>query len=263
VVSIPPVPPHGPPHGPDDQDDPTGIRALLSGMPDPGPMPADLVERINASIAAEQAARAGSRGLHDLNDLHDLHGPVVVPLRRHRRWQRLGLAAAVAAVAAVGVPALLTSGGSSWIASLTTTNSAASDSAAGSAERGPAASSSAQPKAPSAAGVTIYASGTAYTSSGFSSQVRAFVDRRGTPLAPLAAEAPAIGPAGTPLGIAPCLSALKLDPSAQVSADLGTFDGAPAIIVLASTDTSQTAYAVGRGCTAGATTVLTGPVRVS
>ena len=64
MVSTPPVPPadKGAP-----EHDPTGIRELLSALPDPGPMPADLVSRINASIAAEQSAREG--------------GGTVVPLR--------------------------------------------------------------------------------------------------------------------------------------------------------------------------------------
>lgn len=42
-----------------DDIDPTGMRALLSALPDPGPMPADLVERITASLAAEQAGGSG------------------------------------------------------------------------------------------------------------------------------------------------------------------------------------------------------------
>ena len=51
MVSTPPVPPD-----PDDLDeDPTGIRALLGSLPDPGPMPDDLVARIQASLTAEQA----------------------------------------------------------------------------------------------------------------------------------------------------------------------------------------------------------------
>ena len=39
------------------EDDPTGIRDLLSALPDPGPMPQDLVERIEARLAVEQVSR--------------------------------------------------------------------------------------------------------------------------------------------------------------------------------------------------------------
>lgn len=38
--------------------DPTGVRSILAGLRDPGPMPQDLVERISASLAAEEARRA-------------------------------------------------------------------------------------------------------------------------------------------------------------------------------------------------------------
>lgn len=37
--------------------DPTGVRALLQGLPDPGPMPTDLVARIESLLAAEQEQR--------------------------------------------------------------------------------------------------------------------------------------------------------------------------------------------------------------
>ena len=35
------------------EHDPTGMRALLCGLPDPEPMPDDLVARISAALAAE------------------------------------------------------------------------------------------------------------------------------------------------------------------------------------------------------------------
>lgn len=41
-----------------DEVDPTGVRALLSSLPDPGPMPAALVARITASLQAEQLHRS-------------------------------------------------------------------------------------------------------------------------------------------------------------------------------------------------------------
>lgn len=45
---------------PDPEDDPTGVRALLSSLPDPGPMPTDLVERIQASLEQERVRRLAS-----------------------------------------------------------------------------------------------------------------------------------------------------------------------------------------------------------
>ena len=42
------------------EHDPTGMRALLSSLPDPGPMPEDLVARITAALAHEAGADAGA-----------------------------------------------------------------------------------------------------------------------------------------------------------------------------------------------------------
>ncbi|WP_203230470.1 hypothetical protein, partial [Segeticoccus rhizosphaerae] len=39
-------------------EDPTGVRALLSSLPEPGPMPPELVARITASLEREQQERA-------------------------------------------------------------------------------------------------------------------------------------------------------------------------------------------------------------
>lgn len=79
-----------------DEVDPTGIRDLLAALPDPGPMPADLVERITARLEVERAHLAGSapEGLTARSD-------AVIDLaaeRSHRRPARtlgiLGIAAA-------------------------------------------------------------------------------------------------------------------------------------------------------------------------
>lgn len=268
MVSPPPGRPPVPPLGPSgdargrrpteaqgELDDPTGVRALLAALPAPGPMPDDLVARITASIAAEQAARAGA---------------TVVPLesRRPPRWQRLGLAAAAAAIAVVALPALLSSGPTSWLASLSASHqgSESSEGSAASLRAAPVVPSSTAtiPGGGSVAGTVaaprIYASGTAYRRGAFAQQVRAFLSHPGTPLAPLAAESPAIGPAGTPRGLAPCLAMLRLDPAAQVSADVASFDGQPAVVVVVHAGTTQIAYAVDRRCTTGAGAVLTGPL---
>lgn len=260
------------PDRPEDLDDPTGVRALLAGLPDPGPMPDHLVARINASIAAEQEARAGS---------------AVVSLDTRRRpWRRLGLAAAAAAVAAVAVPALLTgSGPGGMLASLSgsSSGSAASSSAAGTTQEsaaraaqdstggagGGAAASPDRPQRPPAGtaaapggAVSVHASHAAYTSTGFAAQAAAFAAHPGATLAPMAAESPSVGPAGTPLGLQPCLGALHVDSSMRVMADLATFDGMPAVVFVVSTDTGRTAYAMQRTCTTGHTSLLGGPVEL-
>jgi hypothetical protein len=266
VVSTPTTPDR--PDRPEDLDDPTGIRALLASLPDPGPMPARLVDRINASIAAEQEARAGT---------------AVASLEQRRRpWRRIGLVAAAAAVAAVAVPALVTgTGPGSVLASLNGSrpSSAAAGAASGSSQlRSDASGGSAASGAESTSragdtgsaadkryaaprgAVTVYRSNTAYTARGFTAQVQAFIDHPGSPLAPLAAESPSTGPVGTPMGLQPCLDALHLEPASRVMADLGTYDGTQAVVLVVSTDTGQTAFALRRSCTAGNTSPLVGPV---
>lgn len=107
----------------DDHDhevDPTGVRALLSGLPDPGPMPDDVVARISESLQGEQQQRAhavqgagtqphnapGPPGPHHAPMASGTAGPpgqsdgnvVDLDARRRRRWTG-GLLAAAAAVA--------------------------------------------------------------------------------------------------------------------------------------------------------------------
>lgn len=70
-----------------EEDDPTGIRDLLRGLPDPGPMPEDLVTRISARLSAEQ----------------DLRSAGVVDLATERSRRRPGRTVAYLGVAAAGL----------------------------------------------------------------------------------------------------------------------------------------------------------------
>jgi hypothetical protein len=89
------------------EDDPTGMRALLSSLPDPGPMPDDLVARIQASLLSESRSRAA-----DAQTPHAIPQPPVatarhgasIPASRKRplgQWI-FGLAAAGLVVAGGG-----------------------------------------------------------------------------------------------------------------------------------------------------------------
>lgn len=236
---------------PEDHDDPTGIRALLAGLGDPGPMPADLVDRINASIAAEQQARAG-----------DSH--TVVPLRRHlSSWPRVGLVAAAVAAVAVAVPAMLGTGPGELMASLSGTGSVSSAESAAGSEAGSARSEpeAARPDAGSRASgatgpVTLAASGTAYTAGTLTTQARSVLDR---------------GPSGSgdtqlkdatsnEVSLRACLTALGVAPWMPVTADAGTYDGRAALVAVVSSDTGQRVYAVTPDCDATHPGVIAGPV---
>jgi hypothetical protein len=273
VVSTPPVPPADsgvPAHDPeaprrgDVEHDPTGIRALLSALPDPGPMPADLVSRISASIAAEQSARDGGN---------------VLPLRRRSwGWQHLGAAAAAAVVLAVGIPALLT-GTSPGDVLASMGGGSSSDSAGGAAVSvesndagadagGPAAGPSATvaPRSqPSSSGdhrvagsvgqVALAATGTAYTSAGLATQAATLV----TTFKASSAAKDTNGVDGE-AGLRACLSALGVPSFLPVRGDVATLDGAPAVIAVVDQGSAQTVYAVAPDCDAPHPTVLAGPL---
>lgn len=136
------VPQHPVP-GPDDADevDPTGIRDLLRALPDPGPMPDDLVRRIETRLAVELAHRSPSHPFTE--EPVDPHGGRVVDLGSERARRRpgrtvvmLGVAAAGLLVTTVAVGDLLGSGvvgGADTAAYAPASEEAARDDAAGGA----------------------------------------------------------------------------------------------------------------------------------
>ncbi len=248
MVSTPPVPPDQP-----DDADPTGIRALLSSLPDPGPMPSHLVDRINASIAAEQYGRE--------------HDDAVVPLHgRGRRWRRIGLVAAAAAVVAVAVPALLSgTGPGDVVASLKSQNSSADSAAGGAApQQAPSSPEVATPGTTPDRGrvagpqgaVTLVHSTTAYTSAGLAEQVAPLLAAKD-----FAAPAPAQGAqAASTNGLRGCLRSAGVQDWMPVTGDVATFDGVPAVVAVVSSDTGQVVYAVPADCTVEHPGVLYGPL---
>jgi hypothetical protein len=120
--------------------DPTGVRAMLSSLPDPGPMPPDLADRITARLRQEQSLRAGQAD--------ELLGATPLASRRARGSAHQWLAAAAAvAVVAVGGAVVFQSalGGQAWdtVAAFypssddaTADDATADDAAAGGAEAG-------------------------------------------------------------------------------------------------------------------------------
>ncbi|WP_298752001.1 hypothetical protein [uncultured Serinicoccus sp.] len=98
---MPPVdPPEG--HDPDDQEhDPTGVRALLSGLPDPGPMPEHLVHRIQTRLAVEREHLVDAASHHPLTGSADRVVDLAAERGRRRPGRTLGLLAAAAAGLAI------------------------------------------------------------------------------------------------------------------------------------------------------------------
>lgn len=246
------IPPHNPlnPVESSPDDDQTGVRALLSALPEPGPMPAYLVERISASLAAEQAQRA-----------HSSVGASVTPLRATRRrpgrllFAIAGAAAAVVLIGALGTTMFPTNG-------LTTSSgSAASGARSGAPVAGGAtalrdtvatppseAYKAAPDSAATPASIQIRVSSVRYTQATFVAQARALRDVLFDSPQPMAAESSTLGPNGAVAGLVDCLSALGAARAQMVRADLAFYEGQPAVIIVATTDGIPTAYAVAREC---------------
>jgi hypothetical protein len=254
------------------------MRDLLGSLPDPGPMPEDLVRRITASLAAEQAARAG-----DPHRDADGSDATVVPLDSRRRWNWRHIAAAAAAVAVigVGVPAALSGGNGGLIASLQGDSSdssaasgaesqglAATGAPSGTAEGGvaPSASPTLPPATSSAADSKRFdlATGTAYTTAGLAQQVKTALQAKDAkdPGADQSAASSVRGPADTDQGLRDCLLALGVGADTVVWVDRGTLDGAPAVVAVVEAPGGRTAYAVAPGCDAGHAVALAGPLPV-
>jgi hypothetical protein len=226
-------------------------------------MPEHLVERINASLAAEQAQRAAMMPSSSVT-------PMLTTARsrtRQRRHARFvfavaSAAAAVVLVAVVGSNMLTvhqttaTSGG-------TAVTSASRDSSSNKA----GASGGAPPSAPdngqtptALAGrvttpplVQIGLSGTRYTQADFVAQARAL---RRAPLQRIVAQSSSVGPAGTTPGLMKCLSAIGATGAQMVRADVAFYEGQPAVIIVTTTNGIPMAYAVGRQCSPAHAAIL-------
>lgn len=161
------------PRTPDDDLDPTGVRALLANLPDPGPMPDELMARISQSLELEQrrraahAATAASTEASTPAEPADGAGGSVVSLDTERARRRpgrtilwLGGAAAVAMVATLSVNQLVDGDSADSGVAANVPASSASDSEAldeaedagaadeGGGEDGAAAGDAAQPEPP-------------------------------------------------------------------------------------------------------------------
>jgi len=233
---------------PSRDDDQTGVRALLSSLPEPDPMPEHLVRRINASLAAEQAERAAKTS-----------GASVAPLlpaapRRARRvlFALVGAAAAVTAFAAVG---------SNLLSPAPTTTAARSEAASTSSSGRPATQAPRlAAEAPAADGdavsratppLQIVLSGTRYTEAEFVTQARA---ARRVPVQQ--GESSVRGPALTPSRLSDCLLAIGAVGADTVWADVALYQGQRAVIIVAITKGRPIAYVVRPTCSRAGPAVL-------
>lgn len=263
--------------------DPTGVRALLSSLPEPGPMPHDLAERITASLRQEQERRSTGGGAS------------VTPLgsRRERapssphHW--LAAAAAVAAVAVAGTVIFQSAiGDQAWdsVAAFYTGSDQAADASSGGDEESTDAGASQESDADGAGGgessvqslgsIQVVPRTTALTSDTFEVGAAAVLSAAAAPgpadddeQADAAVTGDAerrglsdLGAGLTADGADACVTAAGADPaSGSWVVGPATFDGEPAVLVIAGTQTPPLAWAVAPGCAEGdaAAAVLHGP----
>lgn len=236
-----------------DPDVEAHVVALLAAAADVGPMPERFARRIEAALADEVRLRVEPGPLLAADRDRD----VISPLGSHRRqptsWLAVAAVAAAAAVVAVGGSALHATKRSNGAAAIRDTVSNVS-------------TVSAAPSSPTSTGASAPATGvgnphiqlstTAYDAGNLAMGARRLLQGPVTPLDPLAAEAPTIGPIGTPVGLASCLDALGVTDADAVSADIATFQGRPATVVVVTRAGRSTAWAVERSCSRGAPGIL-------
>lgn len=230
------------PVGSSPDDDQTGVRALLSGLPEPDPMPAYLVERISASLAAEQAQRAVLAS-----------GASVTPLLASRRRPRRLLFSVAGAAAAVVLIGVLGNNLVRDSSSGDVTSAASSGLASAARESSGMAPPSSSDKSVSGgalapASIRIRVSTVRYTQATFVAQARGLRDLAFDSPQPMATYSSDVGPMRTTSGLTDCLAAIGASGAQMVQADLAFYEGQPAVVIVATTNGVPTAYAVGRGC---------------
>ncbi|GGL39911.1 hypothetical protein H9L10_13580 [Phycicoccus endophyticus] len=257
------------------EHDPTGMRALLGSLGDPGPMPTDLVTRIEAALA-DEARRAGTWPAPAAHDgapwpsalPADPDAAQVLTLRRRTRWQVLAVAAAVVGVLGVGgvVVQALRPGG------LTASVGMSEDSADAGAASGPEVAETGARTLlaeDDELGVVVLQSGRDYSTASLAEQVRASLPWDGTgrrassaPTMQAQAEGPgkALGPVGTAAGARSCAQGLGVPDRDTVVVDLAVVDGSPAAVLVATAESGRrTVWAVERTCSVTQADVLGGP----
>ena len=259
---------------PSRDDDPTGVHALLSSLPHPDPMPEHLVERINASLAAEQAQRAARMESAQVSPM--------VTRRAHRRARLvLGIAGAAAAVVLVAVVSSLSFSGSQTtgtgisaaIASTSSSGGNADEAApnpdaptpaggqpdsrskpdlkvsSGEASRSGVSAGEALGAAvdsPGASALQIRQSGTRYTQADFRAQA---VSLHQAALTSSQFQSAAdVGPASTTDWLRECMNAIGAPEIQLVEADVAFYEGRPAVIIVGMANGAPLAYVVAPRC---------------
>jgi hypothetical protein len=232
------------------------VRDLLRSLPDPGPVPPDVLDRITQTLQELQAERGG-KAASGVGSPRELSGATAVPLRRpsHRVvW----LAAAAA---------LVLSGGGAVVSQL------ASDTSAGESAASVAARTSESGLGPPALDARLHASGIDYRQVDLVRQARALL---ATPPLSSAAKGDVAGGsadqggsgqgvqrqprAPAPLmssdAVSACLQAMGVAATSLLTADRATYEGRPALVLVVNAGSASQVRVVSPNCRAGAVSEL-------
>lgn len=269
--------------------DVTGVRALLAGLPDPGPMPPEVSSRILHLLAQARAGGAsppargeiddglaendrsendrgendrgedaeavsdeglGALGLGDVVTLDEVAQRRRGAAAGRSRWLVVGSAAAGVAAFAVAGTLLFRGTRQSSVASVQSRPGVA----AGEATPGSAADAMTGKAA-------IVVSGRAYTGATIARLAEDLIADPTSAPAPTAPAGTATAlPIATPAGLVACLKTLGEDDADRVAADIATFNGAPAVIIVTIKNGLKQVYAVDPSCNHGDPMILIGPL---
>lgn len=272
------------PGGPAEDDDPTGVRALLAALPDPGPMPDDVAARVLARLAdarddavSRGGTAAGATGeradASEATDGHEMSGieeevelAAVLPFAtlevaeprsprgsRPPRWLIVAGAAAAVGVVLVGATAVYR-------------GLATSSSLSASVQQRDSASGAAAPmlggpgQTVNGHVVHVQMSGRAYTEAALTRQAQEILESPTAEVVLPVADAAKIGPIATPDGLTSCITTLGEGDADEVAVDMATYAGQSAAVIVVVTAAAKQVFAVLPTCSQGDPQILVGPL---
>lgn len=218
------------------------VRALLSSLPDPGPVPPDVLDRITRTLRAldHERREQGTWPPGPVRGERPVGATATVRQLPRQVPSRVVWLAAAAAVVFLG--------GGAVVSRLASDSSASQSAASASASTRPDASAAAGRARPTAEAAPVYATGRSYRGADLVRQAQAL-------LQPGRAAAGTTGPravAGPQRSVATsCLRALGAAPTDLLVADLGTYEGRPAVVLVVRTGQGREVRVTGRDCRAG------------
>lgn len=220
--------------------DQIAVQGWLRRAPSPGPMPSDVVTRIEAALAT---ARRDDVPVGTVLPLRpdSARTSLLARIAESRATKTLVAAAAVVAIGVGGYAAInqnsSRNGSSASSAGAGTTSGAVGPKAAGGGQ--------------DSAAPLVRSSGTAYTTKNIAAQVAKQLTV--VPEQPALSETAGTSTLSTPAGLHSCLTSLGYPTVTPLLIDLATFNGKPvAVLVLPGDATGRQIWVVSRGCsTAG------------